>query len=105
LYDAFQLQVRYHRPRHEVTIRVTIRADSLNHINGTVDAIKPPRAEKKTETGSHVLSAPSSAPSGAPIAGESALTSGYLLVEAQALLPGKPRGVGGKNGDAGSERY
>jgi hypothetical protein len=40
--------------------------------------------------------------SGAPIAGESALTSGYLLVEAQAPLPGKPRGVGGKNGDAGS---
>ena len=29
LYDAFQLQVRYHRPRHEVTIRVTIRADAL----------------------------------------------------------------------------
>jgi site-specific DNA recombinase len=60
LYDAFQLQVRYHRHRHEVTIRVTIRADSLNHINGTVNAIKPQRAaEKKTETGSHVLSAPS----------------------------------------------
>jgi site-specific DNA recombinase len=60
LYDAFQLQVRYHRPRHEVTIRVTIRADSLNHINGTVNAFKPQRAaEKKTETGSHVLSAPS----------------------------------------------
>ena len=29
LYSAFQLQVRYHRPRHEVTIRVTIRADAL----------------------------------------------------------------------------
>jgi hypothetical protein len=29
LYAAFQLQVRYHRPRHEVTIRVTIRADAL----------------------------------------------------------------------------
>jgi hypothetical protein len=41
LYDAFQLQVRYHRPRHEVTIRVTICADSLNHINGTVNAIRP----------------------------------------------------------------
>jgi Recombinase len=64
LYDAFQLQVRYHRPRHEVTIRVTIRADSLNHINGTVNAIRPQReTEKKTETGSHALSAPSSAPS------------------------------------------
>jgi site-specific DNA recombinase len=60
LFDAFQLQVRYHRPRHEVTIRVTIRADSLDHIKGTVNAIKPQRAaEKKTETGSHVPSAPS----------------------------------------------
>jgi hypothetical protein len=39
LYDAFQLQVRYHRPRHEVTIRVTIRADGLDHFNGTVAAI------------------------------------------------------------------
>ncbi len=29
LYDAFQLQLRYHRPRHEVSIRVTIRADAL----------------------------------------------------------------------------
>ena len=29
LYDAFQLQVCYYRPRHEVTIRVTIRADAL----------------------------------------------------------------------------
>ena len=29
LYDAFQLQVRYYRPRHEVTIRVTIRAGAL----------------------------------------------------------------------------
>jgi hypothetical protein len=60
LYDAFQLQVRYHRPRHEVTIRVTIRADSLNHINGTVNAIRPQgEMEKKTETRSHVVSAPS----------------------------------------------
>ncbi len=60
LYDAFQLQVRYHRPRHEVTIRVTIRADSLNHINGTVNAIRPQgESEKKTETRSHVVSAPS----------------------------------------------
>jgi hypothetical protein len=60
LYDAFQLQVRYHRPRHEVTIRVTIRADSLNHINGTVNAIKPQgEREKKTETRSHVVGAPS----------------------------------------------
>jgi site-specific DNA recombinase len=60
LYDACQLQVRYHRRRHEVTIRVTMRADSLNHIKGTVNAIKSQgAAEKKTETGSHVLSAPS----------------------------------------------
>ena len=39
LYDAFQLQVRYHRPRHEVTIRVSIRAEGLDHVNGTVAAI------------------------------------------------------------------
>jgi site-specific DNA recombinase len=32
LYNAFQLQVRYHRPRYEVTIRVTIRAEGLDHV-------------------------------------------------------------------------
>ena len=39
MYDAFQLQVRYHRPRHEVTIRVTICADGVDHISGTVAAV------------------------------------------------------------------
>jgi hypothetical protein len=39
---------------------VVIRADSLNHINGTVNAIRPQEeTEKKTETRSHVVSAPS----------------------------------------------
>jgi site-specific DNA recombinase len=28
LYEAFQIQVRYHRPRHEVTIRASIRAET-----------------------------------------------------------------------------
>jgi hypothetical protein len=37
-HDAFQLQVRYHRPGHEVTIRVTIHAEGLDHVNGTVAA-------------------------------------------------------------------
>jgi hypothetical protein len=77
LYDGFQLQVRYHRPRHEVTIRVTIRADSLNHINGTVNAIKPQGEREKKRKPVHNR--------------ERALTSGYLLVEARSPLPGAPR--------------
>jgi Recombinase len=55
LYDAFQLQVRYHRPRHEVTIRVTIRADGLDYVNGTVAAIT---SQQNAENRSPVLGAP-----------------------------------------------
>ena len=56
LYDAFQLQVRYHRPRHEATIRVTIRAESLDHITGKVAAVT---SQQDAENRSHVLGAPS----------------------------------------------
>jgi site-specific DNA recombinase len=56
LYDAFQLQVRYHRPRHEVTIRVTVRADGLDHITGTVAAVT---SQQNAENRSHVRGAPS----------------------------------------------
>jgi hypothetical protein len=34
--------------------------------------------------------------SGAPTTGETALTSGYLLVEARSPLPGTPRGLGSR---------
>jgi hypothetical protein len=62
LYDAFQLQVRYNRPRHEATIRVTLRAEALPGLEQMVrDA-----ADRCGESGaasagirSHVLSAPS----------------------------------------------
>lgn len=56
LCEAFQLQVRYHRPRHEVTIRAVIRAETLTSITSRVpethnDEIDP-------EDRSHVLCAP-----------------------------------------------
>ncbi len=63
LYSAFQLQVRYHRPRHEVTIRVTIRADALPTLTqivkeaaGTTDT--QVNAAKPAAIGSHVLGRP-----------------------------------------------
>ena len=63
LYDAFQLQVRYHRPRHEVTIRITIRADALP---GLARLVKEAAGQPGTPTGIgqpddarfHVLGAP-----------------------------------------------
>jgi hypothetical protein len=43
--------------------------------------------------------------SGAPTTGESALTSGYLLVEARSPLPGKPRSVHGMKRDVSRNVY
>ena len=57
LYEAFQLQARYHRPKHEVTIRVTIRAETLDGITSTVSEITAQQGKK--ENRSHVLGAPS----------------------------------------------
>jgi hypothetical protein len=62
LCDAFHLQVRYHRPRHEVTIRITIRADALP---GLARLVKEAAGQPGITTGngepndarSHVLSA------------------------------------------------
>jgi site-specific DNA recombinase len=63
LYDAFQLQVRYHRPRHEVTIRVTIRADALPGLTQLMkEAAGQPGSSagngERNDDRSHVLSAP-----------------------------------------------
>jgi hypothetical protein len=54
--EAFQLQVRYHMPRHELTIRVTVRGNGLDHITGTVAAIT---SQQNAENRSPVLGAPS----------------------------------------------
>jgi site-specific DNA recombinase len=67
LYDAFQLQVRYHRPRHEVTIRATIRAETLDSISQAVSQIT--KNEKKPGNRSHVLGAPSRIRTCAPASG------------------------------------
>jgi hypothetical protein len=63
LYDAFKLQVRYYRPRHEVTIRVTIRADALPGLARLVkEAAGQPSTSARSGSPdvirSHVLSAP-----------------------------------------------
>jgi site-specific DNA recombinase len=57
LYEAFHLQVRYHRPSHEVTIRVTVRAETLAAITNTVKEVSD---HEITDGRSHVLCAPSS---------------------------------------------
>ena len=45
LFDAFQLELRYHRRRHELTIRATVRADM----------VEPLRAAVRQTTGSHEM--------------------------------------------------
>ena len=68
LYAAFQLQVRYHRPKHEVTIRVTIRAETLDGITSIVSEITAGKKENR----SHVLGSPSRIRTCAHGSGESA---------------------------------
>ena len=63
LFDAFHLQVRYHRPRHEVTIRVTIRAGALPSLTQLVKEAAgqsgvPTRNGEPNDARSHVLGAP-----------------------------------------------
>ena len=74
LYDAFQLQVRYHRPRHEVTIRVTIRADALPSLTQLVKEAAgqpciPAGNGEPDDVRSHVLSAPGRIRTCAPASG------------------------------------
>ena len=74
LYDAFQLQVRYHRPRNEVTIRVTIRADALPSLTQIVkeaagNTDTQVTADNPAAIGSHVLSAPGRIRTCAPASG------------------------------------
>ncbi len=57
LYEAFQLQVRYHRPRYEVTIRATIRAESLPGIVAAITSIE--NDDHGSQKRSHLLCAPS----------------------------------------------
>ena len=60
---AGQLQVRYHRPRHEVTIRVTIRAGALPTLTQLVKEAAgqpgiPAGNGEPDDARSHVLGAP-----------------------------------------------
>jgi hypothetical protein len=55
LFDAFQLQIRYDRHRHRVTLRVAIRADMIDSIGDTaVELAGPgnivPRQRRSTQT-------------------------------------------------------
>ena len=63
LYDAFQLHIRYNRPRHETVIRVTIRASTLPTLTQVISQVtsNPSTQEAADEDGgvrSHVLGAP-----------------------------------------------
>lgn len=74
LYDPFHLQIRYHRPTREATLRATIREDTLPALTRTLNDLgdlgdvvnrpdqppQPPTTGKPTHraTVSHVLCAP-----------------------------------------------
>jgi hypothetical protein len=52
LYDAFHLEIRYHAPRNDVTLQVTIDAETapaLAHTVGTALEIPQPRTAPKTK--------------------------------------------------------
>jgi hypothetical protein len=48
LFDAFQLELRYNRIRHELTIRVTVRGDMIHQLRGAVAAAWRRRLAPKT---------------------------------------------------------
>lgn len=67
LYDAFQLQVRYNKPRHEARIRVTIREDTARTFAKAASVVTAgesdisPRRSRRSHAStkvSHVLGAP-----------------------------------------------
>ena len=45
LHDAFHLQLRYNRPQHRVTIRVTVSAATVHTLADSVTAADPPRKQ------------------------------------------------------------
>ncbi|MFP3965311.1 hypothetical protein SMC26_23590 [Actinomadura fulvescens] len=52
LYDAFQLQARYNKPRHEAVIRVTVREDIAHTLNAaTSGAINPNKRRDRRPPG------------------------------------------------------
>jgi hypothetical protein len=109
LYDAFHLQVRYHRPRHEVIIRVTIRADALPSLTQLMKEAAgqpgiPTGNGKPDDARSHVSGAPgrirtcargsgggcSSPPlPGKTLNGDSALGAMYRRSPGSACRPGR----------------
>ena len=49
LYDAFQLQIRYNRTRHEATFRVTVREDTVKLLTKTTESVTERGSEMQTE--------------------------------------------------------
>jgi hypothetical protein len=44
LFDAFQLELRYNRHLHQLTLRVTVRADTIDALRQAVDETVPTQA-------------------------------------------------------------
>lgn len=74
LYDAFHLQIRYDQPKHQVTLRVTVSAATVDSLRSKITSVvaaaeqqKPPKSEQTLEADavalasrvvSHVVGAP-----------------------------------------------
>lgn len=61
LYDAFQLQIRYNKPRHDALIRVTIREDTVHTLNAATSATSSPANLRGRRSGEAGRSFPCSA--------------------------------------------
>jgi site-specific DNA recombinase len=49
LYDAFHLQVRYDRPRHQVTLRVTIYAEAVGVLTDKIHSLRKGESPKRVD--------------------------------------------------------
>ncbi|GAA4100707.1 recombinase family protein [Actinomadura miaoliensis] len=49
LYDAFHLEIRYNRPRHEATFRVTVREDTVKLLTNSTESITERGSDMKRE--------------------------------------------------------
>ena len=91
LFDAFRLQVRYSRPGHHATVRVTISEDTIGQLHATtarlVDDTAPPATlAAPMPSLPHVVGAPGGAPTRWGRA-QPGISRRVLLLEAMFKLP------------------
>jgi hypothetical protein len=57
LYDAFHLQVRYDRPKHQVTLRVTIYAEAVGALTDKIHSLRSDESPKTVDGDKTVVAA------------------------------------------------